>query len=103
MLSEKLLPPQVSQPIDSENGRPLSKLPPVATQCAWPTITLETGKLVPSCSACAGWRVCRPTEWPAPCQASIWRTVAHCGVEIRHAVDRQHRAAFFAREGVVGA
>ncbi len=34
-----LLPPQVPQPIESENGSPLSKLPPVAKQCAWSTMT----------------------------------------------------------------
>ena len=33
--------PQVPQPIESENGRPLSKLPPVAMQCAWLTITRD--------------------------------------------------------------
>ena len=29
-----LLPPHVPQPIDNENGSALSKLPPVAKQCA---------------------------------------------------------------------
>jgi hypothetical protein len=51
MLSEKLLPPQVPQPIDSENGRPLSKLPPVAIACAWLTITRDTGSVSPSTRA----------------------------------------------------
>jgi hypothetical protein len=66
MLSEKLLPPQVPQPIDSENGRPLSKLPPVAKQCAWLTITRATGS---SSASRIAWRssfVCSDTEWPLP-------------------------------------
>ena len=46
-----LLPPQVPQPIDSENGNALSKLPPVAKQCAWLTITRHTGSVSPSSSA----------------------------------------------------
>ena len=67
MLSEKLLPPQVPQPIDSENGRPLSKLPPVAMQCAWLTITRDTGSVEAELPARARARaLCRPTEWPAP-------------------------------------
>ena len=36
------MPPQVPQPIDSENGRPLSKLPPLAMACACLTITRHT-------------------------------------------------------------
>jgi hypothetical protein len=47
MLSEKPLPPHVPQPIESENGRPLSKLPPVAKQCAWLTMTRATGSSEP--------------------------------------------------------
>ena len=43
-----LLPPHVPQPIDSENGSALSKLPPVAKQCAWLTITRHTGSVSPS-------------------------------------------------------
>ena len=37
--------PHVPQPIDSENGRPLSKLPPVAKVCACLTITRDTGNV----------------------------------------------------------
>ena len=67
MLSEKLLLPQVPQPIDSENGRPLSKLPPVAMQCAWFDDHARHRQVQPELErallACA---VCSPTEWPAP-------------------------------------
>ena len=42
-----LLPPQRPQPIDSENGSALSKLPPVAKQCAWLTMTRHTGSVRP--------------------------------------------------------
>jgi hypothetical protein len=66
MLSEKLFLPQVPQPIESEKGRPLSKLPPVAMQCAWSTITRDTGSVRPSVMARSGTALCRPTEWPAP-------------------------------------
>ena len=61
-----LLPPHVPQPIDSENGSALSKLPPVAKQCAWLTITRHTGSVSPSVARAVRRRVCRPTEWPAP-------------------------------------
>ena len=64
MLSEKLLRPQVPQPIDSENGRPLSKLPPVAKQCAWPTITRDTGSRWPRCSARSVARRVQPDRMP---------------------------------------
>ena len=76
MFSEKLFLPQVPQPMDSEKGRPLSKLPPVAMQCAWSTITRETGKCRPSASARSGRALCKPTEWPAPWKAYRRSTVA---------------------------
>ena len=53
MLSEKLLRPQVPQPIDSENGSPLSNDPPVAIAWAWLTITRATGKCKPRSRICA--------------------------------------------------
>ena len=65
-----LLPPQVPQPIDSENGSALSKLPPVAKQCAWLTITRHTGSVRPSSRARSVVRVCRPSECPAPWKRS---------------------------------
>ena len=59
-LSEKLLPPQLPQPIDSENGSALSKLPPVAKQCAWLTMTRHTGSVSPSRVARAASRAVQP-------------------------------------------
>ena len=66
-----LLPPHVPQPIDSENGSALSKLPPVAKQCTWLTITRQTGSVRPSCDRALRRRACAsPTECPRPGSAS---------------------------------
>ena len=58
--------PHVPHPIDSEKGNALSKLPPVAKQCAWLTMTRHTGSESPSSVARSAFRVWRPTECPAP-------------------------------------
>ena len=57
MLSEKLFLPQVPQPIESEKGSPLSKLPPVAKVCACLTMTRATVSSWASLRMCASFSV----------------------------------------------
>ena len=99
MLSEKLLLPQVPQPIDSENGRPLSKLPPVAMQCAWSTITRDTGSVQAELqralrhARCAG-----PPNGRRPGRRRCARRCASASSKSRARVQRQHRAELLAGE-----
>ena len=92
MLSEKLLRPQVPQPIDSENGRPLSKRPPVAMQCAWfddharDTAVRAPGAPPARRRAC-GWTPNAPCPGSRKCAGQLEGLV-----EIPRLVDREHRA-----------
>ena len=92
-----LLPPQVPQPIDSENGSPLSKLPPVAKQCAWLTITRHTGSVSPSSSARSGTARVQADRMAGALVAQDALGERRRIGEVVGAVEREHRRELLAR------
>ena len=93
-----LLPPQLPQPIDSENGSALSKLPPVAKQCAWLTITRQTGSVSPSSQRalrCAG---VQPDRVPRALVAQQPLGERRGRGEVLGTIERQHRRQLLAGE-----
>ena len=97
-----LLPPQVPQPIDSENGSALSKLPPVAKQCAWLTITRHTGSVSPELERAVRRARMKADRVPGPLVAQQPLGERRGGGEASGAIERQHRRELLAGERVSG-
>ena len=97
-----LLPPQVPQPIDSENGSALSKLPPVAKQCDLVDDHAADRQRESQLERAVGRSRMQADRVPGALVAQQPLRECRSGGEVVRTIERQHRRQLLAGERVFG-